>query len=147
MVRYGWMKLLLDARAKRSPYDDPGLEEDITRGEIRLPEYSHGKTAEEVTADYLREVHDYAMEKLEKNFGDVLRSTTIKFWLTRPAIWSDEAQIKTLAAAKKAGFGGREGDEIFLITEPEAAAIATMGETEVDFGSRVKVGLAFGRGF
>jgi hypothetical protein len=47
-------------------------------------------------------------------------------WITLPAIWSDEAKDATLAAAKKAGFGNRVGDEVFTIAEPEAAAIATL---------------------
>ncbi|TVY15152.1 Heat shock protein [Lachnellula arida] len=52
--------------------------------------------------------------------------TPMECWITLPAIWSDEAKDATLAAAKKAGFGNREGDEVFTIAEPEAAAIATL---------------------
>ncbi|KAG4415113.1 hypothetical protein IFR04_011750 [Cadophora malorum] len=56
----------------------------------------------------------------------VYESTPMECWVTLPAIWSEEAKVATLEAAKKAGFSSRPGDEIFTIAEPEAAAIATL---------------------
>ncbi|KAF3480439.1 heat shock 70 kDa protein 12A [Arthroderma uncinatum] len=50
----------------------------------------------------------------------------MEFWFTMPAIWSDKAQHATREAAKRAGFGSRPGDEIYMISEPEAAAIAAL---------------------
>jgi hypothetical protein len=63
---------------------------------------------------------DAIVEKL--GGSDILKITPMEFWLTVPAIWSDEAKAATRAAAKAAGFGSRPGDEINLIPEPEAAA-------------------------
>jgi hypothetical protein len=52
--------------------------------------------------------------------------TPMECWITLPAIWIEEAKDATLKAAKNAGFGGRSIDEVFTITEPEVAAIATL---------------------
>lgn len=49
-----------------------------------------------------------------------------EFWFTVPAIWSDAAKAATRNAACEAGFGSRRGDEIYMVPEPEAAAIATI---------------------
>jgi molecular chaperone DnaK (HSP70) len=138
MSRYAWMKLLLDQNALPSPYDDPHLKDEIQNGVFALP-----KSAQDVTSDYVRELYTYTMksllEILFKGEEEVLDITPIKFWFTMPAIWSDEAQAKTLAAARAAGFGKREGDEICMIKEPEAAALATLSETTVDWDTSAKV--------
>ncbi|KAK6501049.1 hypothetical protein TWF506_003804 [Arthrobotrys conoides] len=120
-----WMKLLLDRNATVGPFDDPDLKGDIEMGRISLPT---GKTAEDVTSDYLKELYDHIMQTLQRRMGNVLDLTEIRFWLTKPAIWSDEAESKTLTAAKKAGFGSRPNvkDEICLILEPEAGALASV---------------------
>ncbi len=41
--------------------------------------------------------------------------------ITVPAVWSDDAQAKTLACAEKAGMGA--GSSLHIVSEPEAAAI------------------------
>jgi len=142
MPRYAWMKLLLDQSARPSLYDDPDLQNEIKQGMFVLPK---DKSAQEVTSDYLKELYAFTIKSLKQELGEeVVDATLIKFWFTMPAIWSDEAQVKTLAAAKEAGFGTREKDEICTIKEPEAAALATLSQTVLDWDSRVEVGL---RGF
>ncbi|KAI9866990.1 MAG: hypothetical protein M1813_000388 [Trichoglossum hirsutum] len=123
MKSHSWFKLLLD-RSAATRFDDPSLRDTEGPGILRLP---RGKTAQEVCADYLREIFQTVMSKLEKQVSaEVLRITAIEFWFTVPAIWSDSAKQGTLAAARTAGFGTRPGDEVNLISEPEAAAIATL---------------------
>lgn len=59
------------------------------------------------------------------------------------AIWSDAAKAATRSAAHEAGFGSRPGDEIFMVPEPEAAAIATLkylaGDEQVQPGDGILV--------
>jgi hypothetical protein len=121
MKSYSWTKLLLDQNALRSENDDPGLQRAVAGGVMRLP---RGKTAKDVVGDYLRGIYKMFMDAIVEKLGgsDILKITPMEFWLTVPAIWSDEAKAATRAAAKAAGFGSRPGDEINLIPEPEAAA-------------------------
>ena len=46
--------------------------------------------------------------------------------IMQPATWSDRAKNATQTAARNAGFASRTNDRMFLITEPEAAAIAAL---------------------
>ncbi|KAK0103678.1 hypothetical protein ONS95_005688 [Cadophora gregata] len=94
------------------------------QGMMRLPRF---RTAPEVCEDFLRGVYEYVSAKLRRQMTDVVYDNTpMECWVTLPAIWSEEAKVATLQAAKKAGFSNRSGDEIFTIAEPEAAAIATL---------------------
>ena len=136
MVRYAWIKLLLDNNALQSPYDDPDLQRDIKEGIIKFPQ---NRSAQEVTADYLKELYNFTMERLQRRYMNMLDVTPIKFWFTMPAIWSDEAQVRTLAAAKEAGYGSRKDDEICIITEPEAAAIAIASSDSLGYKDGLKV--------
>lgn len=121
--RYGYFKLLLDAKTGATKYDDPGLGTAIDDGnpnaQFQLPP---NKSAFDVTADYLELLYGHIMGQLHKRVAVTLKSTPIQFVLTTPAIWSHEAQGVTLEAAKRAGFTTRPGDTISMISEPEAAA-------------------------
>lgn len=124
MKPYSWTKLLLDRRTSVTNYDDADLEATANIGILKLPE---GKDATSVVADFLESIYKHAMSVLAKQISqDALAVTPIEFWFTMPAIWSDEAQSATKAAAQQAGFTSRLGDQMFMITEPEAAAIATL---------------------
>lgn len=121
MTSYSWTKLLLDRKALQNHSDDPGLKDAIDLGMLRVP---HGKTAVDVVSDYLRGIHKMFWAIIGEKLGgyDILDVTPIEFWLTVPAIWTDEAKSATRQAARRAGFGSRPGDEVNLIPEPEAAA-------------------------
>jgi hypothetical protein len=124
LISYSWTKLLLDNNATVGEHDDPALSEMAGSGILQLPSF---REAAGVCEDFLREVYTYVSEKLRQEMTTVtFDSTPMECWITLPAIWSDEAKDATLAAAKKAGFGNRASDEVFTITEPEAAAIATL---------------------
>ena len=94
-------------------------------GILSLPQ---GKKAVDVVADYLSKVHEHIIEAIKEKCGgsDFFDVTPIEYWLTVPAIWSDEAKFATREAALKAGFGAREMDEVNLIPEPEAAAVLAL---------------------
>lgn len=92
-----------------------------------------GKGAVDVCADFLRPVYNHLLHVLERQITkETLKVTPLEFWFTMPAIWSDQAQSATKKAAELAGFGSRKGDEINMITEPEAAGIATLKRSTID---------------
>lgn len=139
MTAYSWTKLLLDENAPLTKYDDTALEDASGTGILRLPD---GKTAVEVVSDYLSEVYEHIMKTIAKQISEeALSITPLEFWFTVPAIWSDQAQSATRTAAQRAGFGRRPADNIFMISEPEAAAIAALKKyTTSSMGGSVKAG-------
>lgn len=127
MTSYSWMKLRLDQHTKVTEYDDISLArlgDSQGDGLLMLPP---GKSAVEVCIDYLAGVYKYTMKELKRTWGDaIVDATPIDFWVTMPATWSDQAQGLTRTAALTAGFASRTSDRIFMITEPEAAAVAVL---------------------
>lgn len=109
------LKLLLDDKQTLPHYVDRN---------VMIKELEkNGRTVADATADYLFQVYKYAMLQLEQRFGKSFVDTTpIEFILTVPAVWSDKAKNATLLAAECAGMG----DNLRLISEPEAAAVYTM---------------------
>lgn len=123
MEYYSWFKLKLD-RAAATRFDDPELREMEGPGYLKLP---RNKSAREVCTDYLKEIYRYTMAIFQQRLDEgIVRLTPIEFWFTVPAMWSDAAKHDTMNAARAAGFGTRPGDNIYLISEPEAAAISTL---------------------
>jgi molecular chaperone DnaK (HSP70) len=133
MTAYSWTKLLLDEKSPKTQYDDATLESKTGMSMLKLPK---GKGAVTVCADFLESVYCHLLRTLEKQVTkETLAVTPMEFWFTMPAIWPDEAQSATKRAAKLAGFGSRPGDEIYMITEPEAVAIATLKRRLMDASS------------
>lgn len=121
------MKLLLDPSVS-TKYDDPSLAKSEGLGVLAKPAH---KSSVEICADFLSRIACYAYSILEKRLGnDMLRITPIDFWLTVPAVWSDKAKDDTLRAAKMAFRQSslilHPDSQIFLVREPEAAAVAIM---------------------
>lgn len=88
---------------------------------IRLPA---GKTALDVSTDYLRMMYKSLMETfLRKQLPTTLDLTPIQFVFTVPAIWGHGAQEATRKAALDAGFCSRPDDVMTMVSEPEAAAM------------------------
>ncbi|CUS11601.1 unnamed protein product [Tuber aestivum] len=123
-LRYGFFKLLLDTNAA-TQYDNPRLAASTP------PSMEHsyantplpvGKTAAEITTDYLKLLYSHLMKTLRERLIRTLDNTPIQFVLTTPAIWSHEAQNATCQAALEAGFTSRTGDTLTMVSEPEAAA-------------------------
>ena len=136
---YTWMKLLLD-ETQASKYD--GLELDASEGSgvLALPP---GKSAVDVCADYLAQVAQFSMGHLRRRLSsEVLEVTPLRICFTVPAVWSDAARTRTLQAARnaarKANIDWSAGIEIFMVPEPEAAAIAVLS-TVTRGGSTIQV--------
>ncbi|KAF1995329.1 actin-like ATPase domain-containing protein, partial [Amniculicola lignicola CBS 123094] len=129
---FRWIKLLLDPKNSIGRSSEAVLTSTKLLGTLT-------KTAEDVAADYLRMVWKYAKEDIQKVRGDDWESIyTLKCVLTVPAIWSPAAKEKTLKIARMAGLP----QNIDLVTEPEAAALAVLKEKNDDDES-LKVGDCF----
>lgn len=127
MKSYAWMKLLLDP-AVATKYDDPGLEATQGQGVLSKP---NTKTAVDICADFLTEVARFAYQSLAKRISpELLKASPLDFWFTVPAVWSDKAKHDTLRAAQKAAkqatLSAHPDSHVFLIQEPEAAAVAVL---------------------
>ncbi|OJJ42093.1 hypothetical protein ASPZODRAFT_126134 [Penicilliopsis zonata CBS 506.65] len=137
MKAYTWTKLLLDPQSShisQSRGRDP-----IEDGLMKIPAFK--ADARDVCTDYLAEIYKYTISYLERRLTrEVLRETTLEFWFTTPAIWSDKARHDTYQAASRAGFDSRPMDEINMITEPEAAAISTLNSFSKSDSNPVNIG-------
>lgn len=142
MKSYAWMKLLLDPE-QATKFDDPSLAASQGEGILTKPP---GKSAVDLCADYLSEVAAFAYTSLAKRVSlEILQVTPLDFWFTVPAVWSDRAKHDTLQAArraaKKASLRAHPDSRVFLIREPEAAAIATLSNlTQGGVNQQVKSG-------
>ncbi|KAK6532387.1 hypothetical protein TWF281_006576 [Arthrobotrys megalospora] len=121
-VIYNRFKLLLDVRGGTGLYRDPGGSKNMSvDDEIKLP---RGKSAINVSSDYLRLLYKELMEKiLRRRLPETLDVTPIHFIFTVPAIWGHQAQQATKLAAEFAGFRSRPTDTMSLVSEPEAASL------------------------
>lgn len=124
MKSYSWFKLLLDQGASQTMFDSATLARSMSKGLMELPAEM---TAEDVVTAYLRELYSHAMSRLERKYtAGELNVVPIDFWFTVPATWEESAVGATRNAALAAGFARRPGDELYMITEPEAAAISSL---------------------
>lgn len=124
---YSWMKLLLDNHVAPTTFDLTS--DELTSAILRpgMTELPNGKSPVDVCSDFLKGVYEFAMAELARHMtDDLFENTPITFCLTVPATWSDKAKNETREAARTAGIGSRDGDMLRLITEPEAAIIATL---------------------
>ncbi|KAM6516430.1 hypothetical protein FALCPG4_014614 [Fusarium falciforme] len=114
---FRWIKILLEPKSKYAN------EELYVQGSSNLLGKVN-KTVEEIVSDYLRLIWTYTKENIRKHVGDSdwENNFTLQVVLTVPAMWSHAAKDKTLRAAQRAGLP----QDIRLVTEPEAAALATL---------------------
>ncbi|KNG87612.1 hypothetical protein ANOM_003618 [Aspergillus nomiae NRRL 13137] len=79
-----------------------------------------GLSPREAVADYLNKLIGHGREILRRRFGDAVQRLEIQYVLTVPAGWSDKAKDATRLACSA---GGIPLSDIYLISEPEAAAL------------------------
>lgn len=80
----------------------------------------------DLIADYIRLIKDEALKEIKNSTSGELKDEEIRWCLTIPAIWKDVDKDLMRRAAQKAGLIGSSDDEaerLFLVLEPEAAAI------------------------
>ncbi|KAI1758002.1 hypothetical protein F4782DRAFT_536687 [Xylaria castorea] len=125
-----WFKLLLlnDADLKKHLKDSSHLH-DAKQSLLRLE-----KTSIQLIGEYLKVLWDHVLEQISRAKGkDLINGMQFHIVLTVPAIWTDYARDRMCEAAGLAGiFKHRDAGKTSLsfISEPEAAAIATMPELE-----------------
>ncbi|KAF3929078.1 hypothetical protein ABW20_dc0105783 [Dactylellina cionopaga] len=87
------------------------------------------KSPVDVVSDYLTALYDVIMSNLRRGQGEnFINKTPIDWVMTVPAVWSEKAQALTKEAASRAGIGQREKDRLFILSEPEAAAVYAISE-------------------
>lgn len=93
-----------------------------------------GKTAVQVVGEYLKVMWRHTLNQISNAKGqELINGMPIHVVLTVPAIWTDYARKRMREAAALAGiFEHRVAGQTILpfISEPEAAAVATIPELE-----------------
>lgn len=79
-------------------------------------------------AEFLRQVKEVALEDIAVGLGgeDLLEENKILWCLTIPAVWEEDSKKLMRRAAQMAGLigeGTEEAERLFLVLEPEAAAV------------------------
>ncbi|KAI0442706.1 hypothetical protein F4803DRAFT_575269 [Xylaria telfairii] len=125
-----WFKLLLLNKADLQKYlRDSSHLHNAEKALLKL-----GKTPVQLVGDYLKVLWDYVLEQIGNAQGQtIIDGMPFRVILTVPAIWTDYARDRMREAAKIAGIlKHRVVGETTLsfVSEPEAAAIATMPELE-----------------
>ena len=125
---FQWFKVLLEPNSKY----DQGVEQVEDSSKLLK---TVGKTAQEVAADYLRLIWEHTTDNIRESRGDHYeRNHNLRVILTVPAIWSPAAKENTLQAAQAAGLP----DDITLLAEPEAAALAALQNKENRIALKVR---------
>ena len=126
---FKWIKILLEENHKYITTVEPVKDSNQLLTKVNKRPY-------EVVADYLRLLWDYTLKDIEKFHPTFREIFTLRVVLTVPAIWSHAAKDKTLQAAQLAGIP----TPIMLVTEPEAAALATLQDKAQENSLKVGIG-------
>ncbi|KAL1835623.1 hypothetical protein VTJ49DRAFT_6307 [Mycothermus thermophilus] len=125
-----WFKLLL--------IDEKDLPDEI-RGSTKLKEAreylkKHNKTPISVIAEYLRLLWNHCNQRIIETVSRaVVNYSKFHIVITVPAIWPQYARVRMREAAKDAGMLTKRiaGEtRLDIISEPEAAALATLSDME-----------------
>lgn len=105
------VKLLLDE--KQTYHYGPSMEANDLLQSMK-------KSAISATGEYVGKLVAHAKNTLKRRFGGALQTMELQFIMTVPAVWSDKAKDATMQAARMAGIPIAD---LFLVSEPEAAAV------------------------
>ncbi|KAL9032622.1 MAG: hypothetical protein Q9180_006395 [Flavoplaca navasiana] len=119
--RCKWFKLLLDPKSSRIEVGQALAVAHDTQA--APPGYQE---LEELVRDYQTALREHFEAVLAKELPSIAASTFVKYVLTVPAVWSNEAIIKTRQCAEQAGMG--PALSLQIVTEPEAGAIWALHE-------------------
>lgn len=114
-----WLKIMLETGAEDPKYAT-GVKSITDDNSVILQ--SLRKTADDVVSDFLSELWRYTREDIRKRVSRTTWEESVQVVLTVPAVWSGAAKERTMKAAQRAGIGG----SLTLLSEPEAAALATL---------------------
>jgi molecular chaperone DnaK (HSP70) len=130
-----WFKLLLlQPKDMKQPFVDDKIKDFSYIEDARKELKRLNKTAEDVTADYLKLLWKHILADIKREVGDsAVDSQPFRVVMTYPAIWPLYAQGRLTQAATMAGIKDARdcGETILkLCAEPEAAALAVMEDGE-----------------
>jgi molecular chaperone DnaK (HSP70) len=108
------VKLLLD-ESQETKYGPSLSSQNLLR--------KYGKDAIQVSGEFVKHLVTHAKSTLQRRFGGASVNMGCKYIFTVPAVWSDKAKDATLKAALMADI---KPDEVFLVSEPEAAALYSL---------------------
>ncbi|KAH8659361.1 hypothetical protein BGZ60DRAFT_382721 [Tricladium varicosporioides] len=122
---------------------DLGNSDDESENDGGPPDYP-GKDPVDMVTDYLTEIRKHCEKEWIKQYTkDIYDTLSKEIVVTVPAVWKESAKDATIQAVKRAGFV-RSNEKIWMVTEPEAAAIHTLKEmTQGAQKDHVKVGDVF----
>lgn len=127
---FKWIKILLEENHKYNTSVKQVRDSDTLLRKL-------GKTAQEVVTEYLKLLWEYTLNDIKKFHPTYQDIFELRVVLTVPAIWSHAAKQKTLQAARMARMPG----DIRLVTEPEAAALATLKDKAEENSLKVRYNL------
>ena len=90
-----------------------------------------------MTFPTVRELWEYAQEQMNRSLGHMIKIAPLHVVLTVPAIWPDYARETMRQAAHNAGIYANNAagkTVVSFVTEPEAAAIATVASKLPELG-------------
>lgn len=129
-----WFKLLLTRSTKKT------VKNHRTYPELIAMMANLGKEPVDLASDYLSSLWKHTLKVLGTKIGeDLVEVIKIKVVLTVPAIWDHEGQEMTRRAAANAGITTRPDTSLELVSEPEAASLATIqdrGTLKVPFSKK-----------
>ncbi|KAG0375076.1 hypothetical protein BGX24_009569 [Mortierella sp. AD032] len=101
---------------------------------IEVPPFENGFSPLKVITDYLRKLHEYAVEEvLEKNMSSEFKSDNFRYSLTVPARWSNRSKNTMRQAAIGAGLieAGDPFNRLMILTEDDAKAMYCLQKIDV----------------
>jgi molecular chaperone DnaK (HSP70) len=78
------------------------------------------KSAITASGEYVGMLVAHVKNILKNRFGSALQAMNLQFVMTVPAVWSDKAKDATMQVAC---LGNIPKNNLFLVSEPEAAAV------------------------
>jgi molecular chaperone DnaK (HSP70) len=125
-----WFKLLL--------VDDKDLPDDVRKStkikEAREYLKKHNKTPIQAISLYLRHLWNHSIQRITETVSrNLVNYSKFHIVITVPAIWPEYARARMREAASNAGMLGDRiagPTELSFVSEPEAAALATLSEMD-----------------
>ena len=123
-----WFKLGLDPNHLEEEF---GLAVRYPSSNNQAPRYTF--SPEKLTIDYLTALRNHAEYSIQQILPDIaLKSIPREYVITVPAVWSDMAKDLTRSCAEKAKMG--HGNDLHIISEPEAAATYALSAVDLEVG-------------
>lgn len=133
--QFKWFKLLLQPES----LNENGAVDILELTTLKHLLNTYGKTAEDVTVDYLSCIWSYTRDQLRKQLDPrFMTKYSVRVIFTIPAIWAPGSSTKIRKLTRKAGLP----EKIYFVQEPEAAALAVfkgLRQLEVKVGDIITV--------